>query len=357
MMRRVCKTVRRNSFIVCGIAALGACAAETGEPYYAHDDCRRIDLIDEATGAAIVGAEDLVFDNAGGRLVISAYDRRAAEKAAKQSRVPPPQGGLYAVPIESVFAANSALEAARIVDPTKIKNGLRPHGVDVANGEVAFINRGYVRDGKRWRMAPTMVRISAAGEITSKNVHCAANDVAVVGDSHLFTRDHLACGGYARLVENALAQKKSGAYFDDGGALIDGVAFANGVAVLDDGFAVAATREKAVHVFRANKDEGARQFVVDVSGAPDNLSVAGDGDIIAALHPNLLRLAFARKLDIGNAGSRIVRIDLDGDAAVMLFDDPSGEMFSAATIGVVSERGLVAGSVMDSGLLVCEKRR
>lgn len=336
---------------------LGACAAEIDEPFYVHDECRRVDLIDEATGAPIIGAEDLVFDDANGRLIVSAYDRRAAEKAARQSRVPPPQGGLYAVSLDSLFSASGALEASRLIDPTKIKNGLRPHGVDAANGEIVFVNRGYVQDGKRWRMTPAMVRVSATGEITSQYAHCAANDVAVVGDSHLFTRDHLACGGLARTFENVFAQKKSGAYFNDGGALIDGVAFANGVAVLDDGFAVAATREKALHIFRAKKGEESRQFIVDAPGAPDNLSLAGDGDIIASLHPNLFRLALARKLDIGKSGSRIARIDLDSGEVTILFDDASGALFSAATIGVATDRGLVAGSVIDRGLLVCEKRR
>ncbi len=355
-MFRICKTVLRKSLIAFGVAALGACAAEIEDPYYAHEECRRVDLIDATTGATVIGAEDVVVDKAGGRLIISAYDRRAAEKAARQGREPPPQGGLFAVPIESVFNENGALQAARIVDPIKIKNGLRPHGIDAVNGEIVFINRGYVRDGNRWRMTPATLRVDAFGEISSRVAHCAANDVAIVDDGHLFTRDHLACGGLARTIENAFAQKKSGAYFDDGGALIDGVAFANGVAVLEDGFAVAATREKAVHVFRANKEEGARQFVVKAPGAPDNLSVVGN-DIIVALHPNLIRLALNRKWGMGKSGSRIARIDLDSGEATVLFDDRSGEVFSAATIGVVTERGLVAGSVTDSGLLVCEKTR
>ena len=346
----------RKAISASALILLGACGAEMGEPYYPHDECRRIDLIDPVTDATVIGAEDIVFDEAGGRLIVSAYDRRAAEKAAKQSSVPPPQGGLYAVPIDGVFRATNSLAATRLADPTKIKNGLRPHGVDAANGEIVFVNRGYVQDGKRWRMIPAMVRVMADGEIASKRTHCAANDVAVYGDGHLLTRDHLACGGFSRMVENVFAQKKSGAYFDDGGALIDGVAFANGVTVLNNGFAVAATREKTVHIFISTKGEGSRQFEADTPGAPDNLSVASDGHVIAALHPNLLRLALARKLDIGKSGSRIIRIDTNSGETELLFDDPAAALFSAATIGVSTDRGLVAGSVLDRGLLVCEKR-
>ncbi len=334
--------------------ALAACGQSASDPYYAQNECRRIDLTDQRSGVQIVGAEDIAFDEDNGRLIVSAYDRRATEKAAKAG-APPPQGGVYAVDVDALFNAEDAIDAKPLVDPTDFENGLRPHGLGFSQGEIAFVNRGYVQGGKSWRMTPAIVRISAAGEITLQGVHCAANDVAVVGDSHLFTRDHLACGGVALVVENVLAQKKSGAYFDDGGALIDGVAFANGVAVLPDGFAVAATREKAIHIFRADRDEGSREFVVDAPGAPDNLSVSGDGDIIAALHPSLFRLALNRKLGVGKAGSRIARVDIDTGETELLFNDPKGALFSAATIGVVTTRGLIAGSVTDSGVLVCEK--
>ena len=127
------------------------------------------------------------------------------------------------------------------------------------------------------------------------------------------------------------------------------------IIAVDAGFAVAATREKAVHIF--TKDEGGRaqHVVADVPGAPDNVTFAGDGDVIAALHPNLIRLALNRKLGLGKAGSRIVRINAQSHDADLLFDDPSGAVFSAATVGVETDLGLVAGSVTDAGVLVCEK--
>ncbi len=295
----------------------------------------------------------MVLDVDGERLIVSAYDRRATEKAAKTAS--PPEGGVYAIDVGALFDARGTVAATPLVDPKDFKNGLRPHGLDYADGEIAFINRGYVRDEKRWRMNPSAIRIGADGEISSRSAHCAANDIAVVGDGYLLTRDRRACGGFRRFLESALRQKSSGAYFDDGAALVDDVAFANGVAVLGDGFAVAATRENAVHIIRTDEDNASRQFVAKAPGAPDNLSIAGDGAIIAALHPNLFRLALTRKLGIGRAGSRIVRIDADTGETELLFDDPKGALFSAATVGIATGRGLVAGSVTDSGALVCEK--
>ncbi len=356
LIANTCMTVQRSFAVASLCVALAACGRGATEPYYAHADCRRIDLTDEKTGARIVGAEDMAFDSNGGRLIISAYDRRATEKATKAS-ASPPQGGVYAVGVDALFDTQGPLPVTALIEADKFKNGLRPHGLDFSEGRLAFINRGYVRKDGRWRMAPSLVRVSDAGTIASKHAHCAANDVAVVGDSFLATRDHAACGGLSRLLENALGQKKSGAYFDDGAALIDGIAFANGVTVLTDGFAVAATRENAVHIFRANTETGSRQFVADTPGAPDNLSVSLNGDIIAALHTNLIRLGLNRSFGIGKAGSRIARIDVETGEAKLLFDDPKAALFSAATVGVETDKGLVVGSVTDTGVLVCEKTK
>lgn len=349
------KTVRRRVAIATAALALAACGRQAAAPVYSLSDCRRAAVTNAQSGARVIGAEDIAFDAAGKRLIISAYDRRATEKASR-GNAPPPQGGVYEIQIDRLFAETQTVRAAPIVQRGPFANGLRPHGLDYSQGQIAFVNRGYVKDGARWRMRPTLVRIDAAGAVASKPAHCAANDVAMVGDSFLATRDHAACDGIARLLENVLGQKRSGAYFDHGAVLINNIAFANGVAVLSDGFAVAATRENAVHLFRASKESGSRQFVAKMPGAPDNLSVATDGDIIAALHPNLLRLALNRSWGIGKAGSRIVRVDVETGAATVLFDDAKGALFSAATVGVETPYGLVAGSVTDTGLLICEKR-
>ena len=348
------KTVQRSLAIGAAMLALSACGRETAAPVYALSDCRRVALTDAQSGEPVVGAEDMAFDAAGLRLIISAYDRRATEKASRGD-TPPPQGGVYEINLDAAFGGAPLLDTTSIVDREKFQNGLRPHGVDFAGGEVAFVNRGYVKDGERWRMQSSLVRIDGEGVVASKRTHCAANDVALVGDSLLATRDHAACGGFSRFLENALGQKKSGAFFDDGAALIDGVAFANGVTVLGDGFAVAATRENALHILRATAERGSRTIVAKTPGAPDNLSVASNGDIVAALHLNLFRLALNRSWGIGKAGSRLVRIDVETGDTAMLFDDPKGTLFSAATVGVETPYGLVAGSVTDAGLLVCEK--
>ena len=45
----------------------------------------------------------------------------------------------------------------------------------------------------------------------------------------------------------------------------------------------------------------------------------------------------------------------DGEVEI-LFDDPRGDTFSAATVAVLQDGRLIAGSVRDSGLLICDAR-
>jgi len=62
---------------------------------------------------------------------------------------------------------------------------------------------------------------------------------------------------------------------------------------------------------------------------------------------------FARRLGIGAAPSRIVEADPSTGRVDILFDDPKGKTFSAATVAVETRDGLIAGSVLDEGVLVC----
>jgi len=78
------------------------------------------------------------------------------------------------------------------------------------------------------------------------------------------------------------------------------------------------------------------------------------GGLIAAIHPRLFRLAAYLFGYRDNAPTRIVRVSLDRSVEV-LFDDPGGELFSGASAAVMSEGVLVAGSIRDAGLLVCQK--
>ena len=347
-----------------GVLLLAGCAAaddvgETyGAPRYGLDDCRRVALIDRESGAPVRGAEDLALDAERGRLFISAYDRRAVEKAARKKRDSLPHGGIYAIALETLFDPQTeSVTVSSLAAPKDFAGGLRPHGLsyDEENHELVFINRTYVREGRRWRMEPHLQRIGANGEMfvgAPAPAHCAANDVAAADDRVVTTFDHASCGFGAGL-ENIFRLKRSG-LADESGPLFAKAAFANGIVRLDNGdIAMAATRESAILRLEPSPDGYGERGRIAVPGRPDNLTVASEGAIVAALHPSLSKLASARKMGIGKAPSRIVAADPATGKVAMLFDDPGADLFTAATAAVETGEGLVAGSVIDDGLLVC----
>ncbi len=336
---------------------LAACErGEVGPAAYAHADCRRVALIDAGTGEVVRGAEDFALDLENRRLFISAYDRRAVEKAARKKQASLPQGGLYAVSLSALFDPQTEqMTAASLANPSDFAGGLHPHGLsfDAANHELVFINRAYVRDGRKWTMTPHLRRIGANGEVyvgAAEDAHCAANDVAADGEGVVTSFDHASCGFGAGL-ENLFGLKRSGVA-RHGAALYDKARFANGLARHPNGdLVMAATREDALIRLGDDFTEAGR---VALPGGPDNLTIAQDGGVVAAAHPSLFKLMLTRKLGIGAAPSRIVKADLDTGAVDILFDDAKGTLFSAATVAVETASGLVAGSVTDEGLLVCQ---
>lgn len=342
-----------------GLALLAACAGEdVGAAKYGLDLCRRVALVDSATGEIIRGAEDLALDAANGRLFISAYDRRAVEKAARKNGEAPPNGGVYTVALNDLFTPHTDHVRARsLAAPADFDGGLRPHGIsyDPENGELVFVNRSYARDGRRWKMTPHLRRIGANGEAfvgAPAAAPCAANSVEASGGAVFVSFDHGGCGAGAML-ENVFSLKRSG-FASQEGILFDRAVFANGLARAASGdMVMAATREKALLVLHETDDGFSVVKRIAVPGGPDNLAVAGDGGVIAAVHPSLMKLAANRKFGLGKAPSRIVKADPDTGAVAILFDDAKGRVFSAATAAIETESGLVAGSVTDEGLMVC----
>lgn len=341
------------------LAAFGGCAPKIdGEAVYENDDCRRVALVDADTGRDVVGAEDLAFDAATGRVLISAYDRRTVESQAKARAFDLDEGGVYAARLADLRGAQGSLTLASIVERKSVAGGLRPHGLsfDPARREVTFVNRSYQKIDGDWRMTPRIELAGADGAVFIGDggaLRCSANDVAKIGDKAVVSFDHAACG-WRGFLEDAFARKESGVAAADGTVLFDGAGHANGVAATSATEVVlAATRDRKLIVLAAGGERFAVTNEIALPGAPDNLTVARDGAIVAALHPSLLGIGLERRLGVGRSGSRIVRVDPRSGDTTLLFDDPQGALFSAATAAIEEEGILVAGSVAESGLLVC----
>ena len=315
---------------------------------FALEDCQRVVLADTGSGRPIVGIEDMALLPDGNTLILSAMDRLARERRPETA----PEGGLFEVSLKRLAAGEAW--AAPIVRPGAIEGGLFPHGIAVSSdGErLAFINRGINRgrDGTVSIVGGTLRRGAFSLRATRTDpLFCRANDLAFFGDGAMelrVTLDRSDCGlSWADLKPGSTTGRVISVNL---GGLAPpkveqtGLAFANGIA----GLYVAETRASRLY-HRLDRP-------VDLPGGPDNLTWDGLGGLIAALHPSLFRLAAYRYGYHDTAPSRIVRVDLDRNVEV-LFDDPAGEVFSGASVAVLSGGVLVAGSMRDAGLLVCRK--
>lgn len=341
--------------------ALTSCSQKAdGDPLYAGAECRRLTVIDEATGKVVVGAEDLAYDRTGRRVLISAYDRRAVEREAQSRSGDIEQGGIYAAPLDALKGEETSLTLASAVLRETVAGGLRPHGVsyDETRGEIMFVNRSYQKIDRKWRMTPRIERAGADGAVLvgdGGDPHCSANDVVMLGEKTFVSFDHAACGWRGGL-EDVFASRASGLGFADGVNVFEGARHANGVvATADNRLALAATRDKAVLILNEKGEGFTVDRIINLPGAPDNLTLSEDGKIVAALHPSLPAIGAQRRLGIGRSGSRVVSIDPDSGETQLLFDDPRGRVFSAASAAIEEKGILVIGSVLDRGIVVCKR--
>ena len=315
---------------------------------FALEDCRRVALTDTGSGRPIVGVEDMALLPDRDTLILSAMDRLARARRPASA----PEGGLFEVSLKRLAAGE--IWAAPIVWPGAMAGGLFPHGVAVSSdGErLAFINRGINRagDGTVSIVGGTLRRGAfSLRAARSDPLFCRANDLEFFGDGAMelhVTLDRGDCGlSWADLKPGSTTGRVVSVNL--GGLAppkveVTGLSFANGIA----GLYVAETRESRLH-HRLDRP-------VELPGGPDNLTWDGVGGLIAALHPSLFRIAAYLHGYRDTAPTRVVRVNLDRKVEV-LFDDPAGEVFSGASVAVLSDGVLVAGSMRDAGLLVCRK--
>ncbi len=335
----------------------GCSKKDRDPPAFSLDQCARVSLVDAASGAEVVGAEDFDIDRETGRLFISAYDRRKVERAAKERAPSLPQGGVYAIDVAALLAGERTFTVQSLLDPEMLAGGLRPHGTsfDAGDGALSFVNRSYVREGRDWRLKPEIVTLNLAApeDFKESEVECAANDLVSRGGRFLVTLDHSGCGWRATM-EDVFGTRSGRVVDGEGATLLSGIGFANGMAMTPDGaIVVAATRERALFVASVAADGATITSTVKLAAAPDNLTLSDEGRIVAAVHPRLLAIGMQRKLGIGRSPSRAIEVDLESGDQTLLFDDPNGQLLSAVTAAIFTQGMLVMGSVSEAGLAVC----
>ncbi len=316
---------------------------------------RALELIDAGTGALIHGTEDLVFDEAHGRLIVSAYDRRRGTP-----------GALYLVPLAALASPDVSQLAVRRL-AVGIEN-FHPHGIGLGKGtdgsvQLHVVNRLKEPQGWRAELLTLKVDHERAEILRRLPVPFGANDLcATTNGDVLLTIDREDCAPLERMRRDALAVRDGVvvSIAPDGAVrqIAGDIAFANGIAADARAVYVAATRARALHVYAHDGEEpitvsGKPLRTVRLAGAPDNLSWGSDGRLYIAVHDSVLRFAAFR------FGWR-----KDSPGSVLVYDPKRDEkaaprLFSLAgtldgpTVALEVHGLVVAGAAFGVGLALC----
>ncbi len=396
------KTIAVSAAALLGLAACGEeITLAKGPPL---EDCRAIDLVDARSGTALTGIEDIALDTETGTAYLSAYDRFALEDAlaaiGNGEAAALPRGGLYALDLETALQSTDTLALTDLTASQVGPGDYRTHGIGLYEGPLgdtliaavthrySHADAGGTSDLRRVSgidvFAVTGDSLTLKTSLTHPSL-CQANDVAIVGPRKLLvTRDRGSCDGWM-WVEDVLGLKRASVMRVDlnaAGALetppvpvAGGIGFANGIAIdrTKRRAVVAATRESALLVFDLERllsgHSGRPVGRIALGGGPDNLAMAPDGSLLAAVHPSLMTMGFYRKrwFDTQTAPARLMTVDMADASRSILYDhaptppqaqDSGGaedirDRFSAVTVGVRYDDHVIMGTVASPGLLAC----
>jgi len=342
--------------------------------------CQRVPIVDAQSGEPVVGAEDFVIDHFAGRIYVAAYDRWKLDTAVASGAERLPQGAIYAAPLRSLARQPSRLPMRRLADGGE--RDFHPHGLTIyRDGDTArlhAINHAYERADGGWNRTSVIETYGITPDTlthrrtASANGLCRANNLTALSARNvLITRDHGACDGVGRWLEDVLGLDRGqvllGTLTPEGGirlnTLVDDIGFANGIAVSPDGatVAVAATREKQVRFYDTpaliRGGGEALTKIVQVDGGPDNLTWSADGRLIAAVHPSLFFAGLARHRWFGfqRAGSKAIAVNPSNAVTETLFHDTGGKLLNAGTAAALVDGTLIVSGVLDRALVVCRR--
>jgi arylesterase/paraoxonase len=193
------------------------------------------------------------------------------------------------------------------------------------------------------------------------------NDIEATGPDSFYatSESDLARGSLAESWSIIADSDRTGSvwYFDGtaGKRLVDGIGFANSLALTPDGktLYVSGTISRAIFIYARDPATGAltRKAAAFVGTGVDNLDLDPDGRVWTAAHPKLL--SFVRHAANPKKGAPSQVIVLEPDATgtagnidqVYLKDQNDG--FSAASVAIRAGKQMVLGSVFEPGIRLC----
>ena len=339
-----------RSFVLVG--ALGAAAVTATMYSFNHFKAiKPVQLGRCSPVSGIVGAEDIMVDQARGLAFISSLDRR---------KNAPRRGAIHAVPV------NDPLDGASWRDRTRgAPQDFEPLGLS------------YYDDGEFQRL---FVVNSAANAVELYDVRengdlvhldsftdsrlTSPNSVVATGPRGFYVSNDLQAGRQSLLGKlQFLTRVRGGSIFYFNGVswreAATGLRFANGLALSPDGLRLyaAETSGMAVKTFARDPQTGflSLESVTAVPGAADNLRVDANGAVIVAANPKPLTLP-AHMREAGNLSpSAVYRLSEPGAGKATpepLYVSEGAEL-SAATVADIYGNKMLVGALGEDRFLIC----
>jgi arylesterase / paraoxonase len=304
--------------------------------------------------AEIPGAEDMEYSTSQKLIFVSSDNR--PQKGEKDK----PSGGIY------VFSPENTAPAL-LVSPA-LPFPFHPHGLSLweegGNTRLFVVNH-------RPEESTIEVFDWLGGQLIhvrsySHDVLITPNDILATGAEEFFvSHDHGSRSHFAQTIEHFSRFGRGYLTRYDGTSFFvvdSGISFANGLA-LDRAKKIlylAAMLEKAVRVYDlSNLAEPKQIHRIDLSAAPDNLSLGPDGTLWVAAHPRVLTLKSHSETHSYPSPSLVIKIKNPSSREAIpkevMIDE--GKIIPAASIALPAAGKLYLGAIYDPRVLVCDLPR
>lgn len=306
-------------------------------------------LVDACRAVKVApGTEDVTIDTELGLAFISTADRRSEN---------PAQGGIYTV------ALDGSDRVVR-VSPDGLPD-FQPHGVSLWRSEAGLKRLFVVNHSREKGDVVEIFDVGVGGALfhvdsISFPEMYSPNDVAAVGPRSFYvTNDRGYKEGAMAQIEAYMALPFSSlAFFDgqEGAIAVEGMTFANGVAVSEDGKFVYVSEflRRRVTAFERNVDtnELTRRRIVGLPTGPDNIEIDEKGALWVAGHPKVFDFLKHAEDASAISPSEVWKINPATGEREIVFRDVGGKL-NASSVGAARDGMLIVGAVFDDHVLIC----
>ena len=306
-------------------------------------------------GQPLIGVEDMAYDSKNHQIYVSAYDRDTKTS-----------GGIYRWDITHKDA-----EVSRLDLPHTNPNAYWPHGFDLQRDDtrlrLSIIERDLRQAG--FMNAQISQYIIAENEIITlskrlKNKALCSSNNLITGavssrntdarPSYYITQDHQSCHKKTQIITDIFNPRSAALlhwHEDEIDKIMEQLAYANGIAQTSKAVYLAETRTKRLTLLNLSEQTKTERLgIISLPGGPDNLT-SGDTNVIAALHPNLIRYAAFRTGWGPRVKSRFSIISADNEIKTY---DLSADLLSGATVALRARSHIYLGAAYDIGIAACE---